>query len=267
VLPSATLVDYRGVTQTLLANNGVFSLTLDAATANTGVGGKYIIGGPPVLLIQEDTEAPQSALQSLPAVTYGSHITFTWDWVDNGSGPWYMEIDRASEPNGPWQNVLGWGETKNGITQTTLTGQTEGVWYFRSRARDNAGNWEVWPSSAEVWTTVNLSSTLSLSITTYIDTNSNNIRDPGELPPTQTTTIALKTAAGNLVTSTTGNQWAFTQTLREGNYLIQIQSSGLLPHTVTLFVPAGPDIMNYHSEYGLKSVAAEVYAPFILRTQ
>ncbi len=265
VLPTATLVDHRGVTQTLQATNGVFSVTLSAATANTGAGGKYIIGGSPVLLIQADTGLPQSALHTLPAVTYGSNVTLTWDIADSDSGPWYLEVERSTTSTGPWTQILDWSDTNNGITQTILTGQQEGDWYFHARARDNVWNWESWPASAETWTTVNLSRTLSVSITTYIDANSNNIKDTGEYPPSQTTTMALKTAAGDLISDTITNHWGFVQTLREGDYVIQIKSTGLIPDTMQLNVRAGGDVMVVTSERGLKPVAAEVYIPFLLR--
>ncbi|TFG72656.1 MAG: hypothetical protein E4H27_02225 [Anaerolineales bacterium] len=265
VLPSATLVDVRGVTQTLTAVNGVYTLSLEAATANTGVAGKYIIGGSPLLLIQTDTVLPQSALHPLPATTYGSVVTLTWDISDAHSGAWFFEVDRANSLTGPWINILSWNETKNGITQTATLAPDAGVWYFRSRARDNVGNWEEWPAGPEVTTTVNLSRTLALSVTTFMDANSNNFKDPGEVPPTQITTMALMSAAGETIAQTTGNQWFYQGTVPEGDYILQIKSVGLLPDTVHLSIRAGADIWAVASERGLKPVTDQVYTPLLLR--
>ncbi len=265
VLPTATLVDVRGVAQTLTAVNGVYTLSLEAATANTGVAGKYIIGGSPLLLIQTDTELPQSALHALPSTTYGGAVTLTWDISDAHSGAWYFEVDRANSLTGPWINILGWNETKNGITQTVTSVPDAGDWYFRSRSRDNVGNWEEWPAGAEVSTTVNLSRTVALYLTTYADGNSNNFRDPGENPPTQTTTIALKSAAGETIAQTTSTQWFYEGTVREGDYILQIKSVGLLPDTVHLSIHAGAEIWEFVSERGLKPVTDQVYTPLLLR--
>ncbi|MDF1513623.1 MAG: cellulase family glycosylhydrolase [Anaerolineae bacterium] len=265
VLPTATLVDKRGLTQTLVAENGVYTLSLPAATANTGVGGKYIIGGAPYLLIQEDTGLPASSLRALPTTTYGSAITLTWDVTDTLSGPWYIEVDRASAENGPWTNILGWAHTRNGITQTAITAPDEGDWYFRARARDNVGNWESWPTSLEVSTTVNLSRTLAISLSTYIDANSSVSQDPGEGPPIQTTHIRLMTAGGELITQTTNHSWNLVHTVREGDYLIRITSTGLLPDTMFLPVQAGGDVLLVVDERGLKPVMDEVFVPLLLR--
>lgn len=265
VLPSATLVDVRGITQTLTAVNGVYTLSLAAATANTGEDGKYIIGGLPLLLIQHDTGIPESALHLLPTTTYGAAVPLTWDISDAHSGPWYFEVDRAGSPSGPWITVLSWAETKNGITQTTTLVPDAGDWYFRSRARDNVGNWEEWAPAPEVTTTVNLSRTLALSLTTYVDGNSNNFKDMGEIPPTGTTTIALIASSGETVAWTTGNRWTFERSLREGAYILHIKSAGLLPDIMHLSIHAGKDILVVESERGLKPATDHVYAPLLLR--
>jgi hypothetical protein len=115
-----------------------------------------------------------------------------------------------------------------------------------------------------VWTTVNLNRTVAVTLTTYADSNSNNVKDPGEGPPTQTTTIALKKADGSIIMETTAHQWTFIQTLQEGDYYIHIKSAGLLPDVMLLPISAGAQTLVVESERGLKPVNAEMFFPILL---
>ena len=248
VMPTATLVDHRGFTQTLTASAGAFTVTLAPATANQTPDGSFMIGGPPVLLIQTDTEPPTSSLHALPSPLFTATLTVTWDVTDTHSGYWYEEIERAPAPEGPWTRIAGYGQT-NGVTQTVATLPGSGTWHFRARARDNVGNWEPWPDTAEVSTTAILTRTVFLSVTAFLDTNSNGVWDGDETPPTATTRMAWKTASGAVITETLLTvqpgtiiilvPWHITGTVEAGDYVVEAETAGYLRQRLTFTAPAG----------------------------
>ncbi len=219
VLPTATLVDRLGVTRTLTATAGGFSLTLGPATADRHPNGELIIGGPPLLLLQTDSVSPASALAPLPSVAPQHPLTITWAVTDTGAGYWYEEIAYSDAPTGPWTLAAGWSETQD-VTQTLLMLPGNGTWYVRARARDRVGNWEPWPASGEVSTTLDLSTTLALSITTFSDLNRNGTQDDAE-PLLDGATLSLENASGQPITQTMGSRWAFTRALLPGSYLFK----------------------------------------------
>ena len=218
VLPTATLVNRQGVTQTLTATDGGFSLTLEPATADRHPGGELLIGGPPLLLLQTDTVSPASALDALPPVAPVHPLTVSWTVTETGAGYWYEEIAYSDTPTGPWTPVAGWGETQD-VTETTFAAPGGGMWYLRSRARDRAGNWEPWPATAEVSTTLELA-TLALSVSVFSDVNGNGAWDSVE-PLLTDATLSLASASGQPITQTVGSRWAFTRTLLSAPYLFK----------------------------------------------
>ncbi|MFZ2357756.1 MAG: hypothetical protein WA040_00285 [Anaerolineae bacterium] len=65
IAPQALLVDETGQTQTLLAQNGVYTLKLPGAACSSGPPCR--IGGAPRLLVEEGAAAGRSALAAIPA--------------------------------------------------------------------------------------------------------------------------------------------------------------------------------------------------------
>jgi hypothetical protein len=224
-LPTATRVDRWGVTTTISATQGYYTVSLPVATANlVSDPDDYIVGGDPLILIETDTLSPTSALAPLPAVTKGSTITLTWTATDTGSGVWYTEIQRGVSPAGPWETVTGLGQAR-GTTQTLLLGDNGATYYFRARARDRVGNWEPWPVSFDVSTTVDSDTELHWEIQAlFNDNNRNGVWDPpgtGSLKPEIALSgVALRfvDAAGQTITSVVSNSWRFTRTLLPGSY-------------------------------------------------
>ena len=141
VLPTAMLVDRYGNVQTLTAEGGSFHFTLEPVT-------NFRIGGPPVLLIQSDTLAPQTT--GLEAVPTGGGILLRWNVADDAAGYWYEEIEQAASPAGPWTQVAGWRETRGRLEITLPQPSGAGPWYFRARARDRVGNYEPWEEAAMI---------------------------------------------------------------------------------------------------------------------
>ena len=225
-MPTATLVDRWGITQTVSAVDGVYTLTLPVATANLlSNPDDYFVGGDPLILIETDTIAPTSALAPLPAINKGTAITLTWTASDDASGVWYTELQTSPSPTGPWTTFAGLNQTQN-TTQTAYYGQHDETYYFRARARDKVGNWEPWPSSFEVSTTVDAIVELHWSVESlFNDSNHDGEWNPGVGPPTLKPEVELSgvsmrlvDAQWNVISATVGSSWHFTTTLMEGSY-------------------------------------------------
>ncbi len=133
ILPTATLVDRYGRRRTLTAEGGYFHFTLEPVT-------NFRIGGPPVLLIQADTEPPRTTALALEA-SYGN-ARLRWETEDNAAGYWYAEIMRAPSLEGPWTRVAGWRQTRGQHAITLVLPDSQAPWYFRVRSRDRTGNFE-----------------------------------------------------------------------------------------------------------------------------
>ncbi|MGC9346968.1 MAG: GH39 family glycosyl hydrolase [Anaerolineae bacterium] len=269
VVPTATLVTHHGHTQTLQATGNVFTVTLGQATANTSIDGSYLIGGPPLILIQSDPEPPTSTLRALPTITFGSEIRLTWDVTDTVSGYWYAEVARAPAPTGTWTTAAGWTETGshgNQVTSTLVGVPNEGIWYFRARVRDRVGNWESWSPAAEVSTTVHLSRPVALSVTTYLDANRNHQWDPGEVT-TATTHLAWRRLDGTTITETIGAGWQVTETVEFGDYLIDAVTTDHLPARRRIAIPGGLSPFTTEVSLGLRPVHTRIYAPIVTRSQ
>jgi hypothetical protein len=224
-MPTATLVDRGGVTQSVAAANGYYTLPLPVATANLiSAPDDYIVGGDPLILIETDTISPTSSLAALPAVNIGTAITLTWTASDDASGVWYTEIQSSTSSNGPWATIAGLGETQ-GVTEIVHYGDHDRTYYFRARARDRVGNWELWPSSSEVSTTVDADTELHWRIDIlFNDSNRNGVWDrvvSGTLKPEITLThvsMRFVDQDWNIITSVISDSWRFTETLLPGTY-------------------------------------------------
>jgi hypothetical protein len=225
-MPTATLVDRRGVTQTISAVNEVYTLSLPVATANLVSNPKdYIVGGDPLILIETDTVSPTSALNPLPVVNKGTPITLTWTADDAESGVWYTELQVAPSPTGPWRAFASLNQT-HGTTQTVYYGEHDVTYYFRARARDRVGNWEPWPASFEVSTTVDADTELHWTVSTlFNDSNRNGLwdregGDPGLKREITLTNVSMRFVDEDwhVLTSTVGSSWHFVETLLPGTY-------------------------------------------------
>ena len=97
-----------------------------------------------------DAQAPTSRVQTLPAQSPGP-FTVRWTGADTGgSGFKNYDIQVKDGPNGAWSN---W-KTDTSDTSASYPGIGGHTYYFRSRARDNAGNLEAWPAGHDAVTTV-----------------------------------------------------------------------------------------------------------------
>ncbi|MCD6344150.1 MAG: hypothetical protein J7M17_00890 [Anaerolineae bacterium] len=265
VLPTATLVTHLGVTQTLTATAGQYTLELAPATCRNNPAGLYTIGGPPVLLVQSDTTPPAMTLHSLPALLHTNPITVTWTISDSGSGPWYAEIARAPTSTGPWELAAGWQQTQ-GVTQTQLTLPGSGDWYFRARARDNTGNWETWPATAEISTTLHLTRTVTLSCTFFSDLNHNGLKEAAE-PLLDGVTARWLGAGQQVIMETTGisGTWHITRSVACGDYTLAVEQAEHLPAHYPFTVTGGTGTQLITRTLGLHPIVGRAYLPLISR--
>ena len=102
-------------------------LATAAALAMGGCGFINDVDGPTGLAIKKFSLSPRE-------VTPGHTSTLSWD-VDGA--------DQVQIDNGEWQVWLG----PTTATSMTYEAQPGHTYYFRSRAEDNAGNWEVYASA------------------------------------------------------------------------------------------------------------------------
>ena len=277
ILPTATLVDKRGVTQTLTATHQTYTLPLAAATSNTHhPDDLYMIGGDPLLLIQSDPHTPTSKLRPIPVGWYTNTLTLTWDVTPTLSGYWYAEIQRSSTPTGPWELVAGWEQT-NAVTQTTLplpydpSNYQPG--YFRARVRNHVGNWEPWPAIAETHNNFGFTRTVILTATLTSE------RPNTVLLPYPEAELAWHTPDNTIVSHTIGNftiispahtlaygaPWIITATVEVGLHHLHITQTNHFPATVPFWVLPGEGAHGINLTHKLKIIRNHIYLPLILR--
>ena len=265
VLPTATLVSHLGITQTVTAAGGHYTLNLAPATMRNNPEELYTLGGPPVLLLQTDTTPPTSTLHPLPPAPATNPLTVSWTISDTESGPWYTEIALAPTATGPWENLAGWAETR-GVTQTQLTLPGNGSWHLRARGRDNTGNWEAWPTTAETSTTLSLTRTVNLSSTFFSDLNQSGLREIGE-PLLDGISAHWWGADEQLITESHGisQSWQLTQSVDCGLYYLTAEQKEHLPASYPFTVTEGIETQQITQSVGLHPIAAQLYLPLLLR--
>jgi hypothetical protein len=111
------------------------------------------------------------------------------------------------------------------VTETVYRAERDGTLYFRARARDRVGNWEPWPASFEVSTTVDVSTELRWRIDTlFNDSNRNGEWDrvvSGTLKPEITLThvsMRFVDEDWHTIASVVSDSWSFTETLMPGTF-------------------------------------------------
>jgi hypothetical protein len=143
-------------TLSLTPTQGSYTLILPPATNQNSLvsdNSAYPIGGPPYLLIEEDTHPPTVTLAALPP-TSAENMLIRWQGQDPGSGVagYDIWVSQDQQPLKPW--LLGVT-----ITQSNYTGQFGHTYGFAIRARDRAGNETASPTQAETTTQVGIRGT------------------------------------------------------------------------------------------------------------
>ncbi len=273
--PTATVVYSQGVTQTIAATAGIYTFTLPGATANlvddpgdpydSNDPNDYIIGGDPLIVIESETvnQPPTSTVWPLPPVTLTPVFTVTWEGWDDESGVWLYDV-QVRDGNGEW--VL-WTHS---VTETAgqYTGVHDHTYSFRSRAADRVGNRGDW--SAPVTTTLDLSSTLRLTVGPFFaDENRNGVWDePGEITLTNASLRFLDGMGHDVVSPTVGNMWAFTTTILAGEtYRLHITATTALTDYIRILPFTWPQGREVYTETWVLGLwpARRAYLPLVLR--
>jgi hypothetical protein len=92
-----------------------------------------------------DTTPPSSAVDALPATQDDITFSVSWSATDATSGVSCYDVQYRDEIDGAW---TGW---QNCVIDSSaiFTGTAAHTYYFRSRAQDNADNWEGYPTSPD----------------------------------------------------------------------------------------------------------------------
>ncbi|MBN1179937.1 MAG: hypothetical protein JXD18_12050 [Anaerolineae bacterium] len=226
-MPTATLVDRWGVTQTISAVGGVYTLTLPGATAYTedaALRRTYVIGGDPWIVVETETanRPPTSTVHLLPELTYSTTFTVTWEGADDESGVWFYDLQVRDGEEGEW---VGWQDSTT-QTEGQFTGACRHTYCFRSRATDRLGNQGEWPEEPEACTTIDLTE-FNLTVgEVFGDANDNGVRDGEEVTLTQVAFHFLDGMDVDVVAPGIGASWTFTAALRAGDYTLLVYPAG-----------------------------------------
>ena len=247
-LPTATLIDRHGVEQTVEATNGYFHLTLEPVT-------NPLIGGPPLILIQRDTQPPQTLWLEGGVSMDALHLR--WAVSDDAAGYWYEEIERANSPDGPWTQVAGWSTT-DGTSELSLPLPDETMsWYFRARARDRVGNYEPWEEAALTTLTIVPRRTVVLTVTA-------TLAETGE---PVTARMRWLEAGGQLITETVADSWVVTTTVPvpQSYYVVVDGVEGYLPQRFDFAPDAVETTASYTFHAALREIVGRLYFPLIFK--
>ncbi|MBN1584259.1 MAG: fibronectin type III domain-containing protein, partial [Anaerolineae bacterium] len=153
VTDSALVLDQTGHAEVVYPQDSEYVVTLSGATATRlSDPGDYIVGGKPVIIVEQDTTPPEASVSQLPDLTAQSSFPVGWHGSDDESGILSYDVQVRDGLDGDWQNWLNWTSQAS----ATFEGQDGHSYYFRVRARDNAGNTAAYPDQAQAWTTVQL---------------------------------------------------------------------------------------------------------------
>ncbi len=260
-LPTAILVDRWGVTRTITATNGAYSLFLPGATANNGTSpSDYIIGGEPYLVIETDIVPPTATVRSV-TVSLPPTVTVSWEGADDAAGIWGYDV-QVREGTAAWVTWL----TLTPTTSSAYMVPRTGTWCFRARAWDRAGNRGGW--SPEVCAAVTPTRTLHLTVDAVFG-DENRDGEPGPDEPTLTATLRLLDPTGaDAVAPTVGTSWEFTATLPVAVYTLEVTPEGWpspppgwLPHRMPVAVHSGVDVQEVRLVVALQPHRASLYLP------
>ncbi|HOO55339.1 MAG TPA: hypothetical protein PLN69_00845, partial [bacterium] len=101
--------------------------------------------------ITVDTVSPTCAVQPLAGYQSSSTFEVSWTGSDDGSGmAGLYDIQVRDGAGGDWSL---WLSSETG-TSDSYIGQNDHTYYFKCRAKDNAGNWSEYPAEPDTQTTL-----------------------------------------------------------------------------------------------------------------
>ena len=233
-LSQASLIDRWGVTQTITAAGGVYTLSLPGATANlVSEPSDFFIGGEPYLVIEADTVPPTVSVQPLPTTTYSHTIPVSWVATDAVSGEaagiWGVDVQvrEGGGGSGTWTDWLRFRQTQGSTSDLYSGGQHDETYCFRARAWDRAGNHGDWPASAQACTRLHRERQVHLSVgAIYGDTDSDGVWDAGEVALTDVSMRWIDSTGADAITPTVAGSWSFVTTVVGGEFALALTPAG-----------------------------------------
>lgn len=135
---AAVLIDANGDYSTIRPEEGTYTVMLPPASGRDYSGGPgYAVGGPPLIIVEQDKEGPLASVEIISIPGEDDHLVVRWagDDGDFGTGVESFDVE-VSFNEGPWETVLA-GTTES---QTGYDILEDGRYSFRVRAVDRAGN-------------------------------------------------------------------------------------------------------------------------------
>lgn len=120
----------------------IFAVTSKDRFGNINPNNTNQQGDAPYYTFYVDTHAPSSAVSALAAKQQQMKFTVKWSGSDVTSGVANYDVQYRLGTSGTWVTWI----SASSATSAVFQAQQEGTYYFRSRARDRAGNVESWPS-------------------------------------------------------------------------------------------------------------------------
>jgi hypothetical protein len=193
-------------------------------------------------VVDEDNEPPSSSITVPSPDSFQTSLVFTVSWYgsDNhgGSGLKGYDIQYRDGLNGVWADWL----TNITWTSSNFTGVNGHTYYFRSRAQDNQGNWENYPTGdGDTYTEINL----------YINFGqiSGYVFVMGTSTIIQDVTISTDTGGYSAVTNTSGG---YLLIVEEGTYTITASKSGYISvERVLSIIPGELKSQNFYLSLSL----------------
>ncbi|MDY7041430.1 MAG: hypothetical protein SVX38_11255, partial [Chloroflexota bacterium] len=239
ILDSATVVDKRGQTQTITPLSGNYTFTLSPATAHLiSDPSEYTIGGDPLIVIEADTAPPTSTVAALPETVGSTSFEVNWSGSDGESGVWSYDVQVRDGPDGEWATWQSWSTD----TSATYAGENGHTYYFRSRARDLAGNEETYPpGDGDAHTTIVLTRSLHYRVgSLYADLNGNGVRDGDDYSLDEVTMTFQDDGGQDMIAPHVGSSWEFTTTVKvDETYTFRASKRKFFSTQSTLTIPAG----------------------------
>lgn len=144
----ARLADKYGTERTIIPSGGQYTVLLSPASNYDYVNSCYLLGGDPLLLIEDVVAGPSSRVRPLPEYVSSLSFVVEWERLDGGEGSVGFDVQFREGEEGSWQTWLeDTAETSAVFGPENPVAVAEGqTYYFRCRTRDEARAVEPYPA-------------------------------------------------------------------------------------------------------------------------
>ncbi|PIU15088.1 hypothetical protein COT20_02170 [bacterium (Candidatus Gribaldobacteria) CG08_land_8_20_14_0_20_39_15] len=194
-----------------------------------------------------DLTPPLSWIENIATSSTSTTVLVRWNGSDIDSGILNYDIQYREDINGEWQNFV---QTTTSL-QANFTGKDGQTYYFRSKARDIAGNEKNWPEEAETFCKIEIPAPILDVFTT---------------PLTSPTTLAFSGPQGagnppsqNLIIHNSGNTEMAWSISFASNWVLAATTSGVLlaNSSTSLEISVNSSILDVGSYQSTSTITAE----------